>query len=199
MISRLTGTIIHADTRFLIIDVGGVGYKIYTTAGVLEKPVRPGHPGGNLKDTVTFWTYLAVREDALDLYGFPTKDELEFFELLIGISGIGPKSALGILNVTNPATIRKAVATEDPTYLHKTSGISKKNAEKIVLELKNKLVISGEETDAAHHYGSDSLEALIALGYAEREAREALKKVPKDITETSECVKHALKILSKHG
>jgi holliday junction DNA helicase RuvA len=188
MISRLTGTIVHADTRFLVIDVNGVGYKVFTTAGVLEK---------HLNEIVTFWTYLAVREDAMDLYGFPTKDELDMFEMLLTISGIGPKSALNILNAANTATIRKAVATEDPTYLTKVSGISKKNAEKIVLELKNKLVITDVEGADEHHYGSDSLEALISLGYAERDARDALKKVPKEVTDTSECVRHALKILGK--
>ncbi len=188
MISRLTGKIVHADTRFFIIDVHGVGYKIYTTAGVLEK---------QLTDEVTFWTYLAVREDALDLYGFPTKDEMDFFELLITVNGIGPKTALGILNVANPATIRKAVATEDPSYLTKVSGIGKKNAEKIVLELKSKMsaweAVEGEAEHIA--YESDALEALKSLGYQERDAREALKKVPKEITNTGECVKHALKIL----
>jgi holliday junction DNA helicase RuvA len=188
MISRLTGTIIHADLRFLVIDVNGVGYKVYTTAGVLEK---------HLQDTVSFWTYLAVREDALDLYGFPTKDELDVFEMLLTVNGIGPKSALNVLNLANPATIRKAVATEDPGYLTKVSGVSKKQAEKIVLELKNKLIVVTEEADAANTYGSDSLEALIALGYSERDSREALKKVPKEIQDTSECVKHALKILAK--
>ncbi|MDQ3077009.1 MAG: Holliday junction branch migration protein RuvA [bacterium] len=188
MISHLTGKIIHADTRFFIIDVNGVGYKIFTTAGVLEK---------QLPETVSFWTYLAVREDALDLYGFPTKDEMDFFELLLTVNGIGPKTALGILNVANPATIRKAVATEDPSYLTKVSGIGKKNAEKIVLELKSKLTgweaIEGEEAHTA--YESDALEALKSLGYSERDARDALKKVPKEITNTSECVRHALKML----
>lgn len=188
MIYRLTGTIVHADTRFLVIDVAGVGYKVYTTAGVLEK---------HLSDTVTFWTYLAVREDALDLYGFPTKDELDMFEMLLTISGIGPKSALNILNVANTATIRKAVATEDATYLTKMSGISKKNAEKIVLELRNKIVVTSDEGADEGHYGNDSLEALVSLGYAERDAREALKKVPKEITDTSECIRHALKTLGK--
>lgn len=197
MIYHLTGTIVHADTRFLVIDVGGVGYKVYTTAGVLEKPVRPGHPGGHLQETVSFWTYLAVREDALDLYGFPTKDELDMFELLLSVNGIGPKSALGVLNAANPATIRKAVATEDPSYLIKVSGVSKKNAEKIVLELKNKLIVVTEEEDAANTYGSDSLEALITLGYSERDSREALKRVPKNVTDTSESIRHALKILGK--
>ncbi|MBA3550750.1 Holliday junction branch migration protein RuvA [Patescibacteria group bacterium] len=188
MISHLTGKIIHADTRFFIIDVNGVGYKIFTTAGVLEKL---------LPETVSFWTYLAVREDALDLYGFPTKDEMDFFELLLTVNGIGPKTALGILNVANPATIRKAVATEDPSYLTKVSGIGKKNAEKIVLELKSKLTgweaTEGEEAHTA--YESDALEALKSLGYSERDARDALKKVPKEITNTSECVRHALKML----
>jgi Holliday junction DNA helicase RuvA len=187
MISYLTGIIIHADTRFFIIDVNGVGYKVYTTAGVLEK---------HLADKVSFWTYLAVREDALDLYGFPTKEELDFFELLITVNGIGPKSALGILNVANPATIRKAVLTEDPSYLTKVSGIGKKNAEKIVLELKSKLTgweATGEE--AAHSHDSDALEALKSLGYGEKDARDALKKVPTEVTDTSECVRQALKIL----
>ncbi len=188
MISHLTGKIIHADTRFFIIDVNGVGYKIFTTAGVLEK---------QLPETVSFWTYLAVREDALDLYGFPTKDEMDFFELLLTVNGIGPKTALGILNVANPATIRKAVATEDPSYLTKVSGIGKKNAEKIVLELKSKLTgweaAEGEEAHTA--YESDALEALKSLGYSERDARDALKKVPKEITNTSECVRLALKNL----
>jgi Holliday junction DNA helicase RuvA len=172
----------------MVIDVNGVGYKVFTTAGVLEK---------HLQDTVTFWTYLAVREDALDLYGFPAKDELDMFEMLLTVNGIGPKSALSILNVANPATIRRAVATEDPGYLTKVSGVSKKNAEKIVLDLKNKLLVVEDEAEAAHHYGSDSLEALIALGYSERDSREALKKVPKDIQDTGESIRYALKILAK--
>ncbi len=122
---------------------------------------------------------------------------MDFFELLITVSGIGPKTALGILNVANPGTIRKAVATEDPSYLTKVSGIGRKSAEKIVLELKDKLSAwETTETEAeSSPHESDSLEVLKALGYTERDARDALKKVPKEITETAECVKHALKIL----
>lgn len=188
MISKLTGKIVHTDPRFFILETHGVGYKIYTTAGILEK---------QLENEISFWTYLAVREDALDLYGFLTREELEFFELLISVSGIGPKSALGILNVANPATIRKAAITEDPSYLTKVSGIGRKTAEKIVMELRNKFS-EFDETEAAYSsHDSDSLEALKQLGYSERDSREALKKVPKEITDTSECIKHALKILSK--
>jgi Holliday junction DNA helicase RuvA len=190
MISRITGLIIYADPRFFVVDVQGVGYKIYTTAGALEK---------HLNDTVSFWAYLAVREDALDLYGFLTKDELDTFELLLTVSGIGPKTALGILNAANASIIRKAVMTEDPSYLTKVSGVSKKNAEKIVLELKNKLTgfEAVEGGDAALVGESDAMDALKALGYSERDAREALKKVPHDITDTAERIKRSLKALGE--
>jgi Holliday junction DNA helicase RuvA len=174
----------------MVVDVGGVGYKVYSPTEIIEKtPMR---------EPVRLWTHLIVREDALDLYGFPGKEELEFFEMLITISGIGPKSALSILNLASIATLKQAIASGDSTYLTKVSGIGKKNAEKIVMELKDKLIFTQEEVDSASRsYESDSLEALKALGYAEREARDALKKVPKEITDTSECVKHALKILAK--
>ena len=123
-------------------------------------------------------------------------EELETFELLVTISGIGPKTAAGILNVVSIATIRSAVASNDPSYLTKVSGIGKKNAEKIVRELSDKLGILESDmptTDMRHE--SDAIEALKSLGYAEREAREALKKVPAEVTKTGERVKAALKIL----
>ena len=191
MISHLSGKLIHTDGRYAIIDVHGVGYKVGVSAETFEKiKTTP--------DDVHLWTHLAVREDALDLYGFVTKDEMDFFTMLISISGIGPKTALSILNLATMSTIQKAITTGDSSYLTKVSGIGKKNAEKIVLELKDKLVVmfeDAENSNAQSH--SDSLEALKALGYAEREARDALKKVPHDITDTGECVKFALKILSK--
>jgi Holliday junction DNA helicase RuvA len=191
MISHLSGKLIHTDGRYLVIDVHGVGYKVGVSAETHEKvKLNPEH--------VSLWTHLVVREDALDLYGFVTQEELEFFEMLIGISGIGPKSALSILNLATISTIKKAISTGDSTYLTKVSGIGKKNAEKIVLELKDKLVVMFDEAETGNAQShSDSLEALKALGYGEREAREALKKVPKELTDTGECVKFALKILSK--
>jgi len=198
MISKLSGILAYADPRSVIIDVNGVGYKLFTTVGAMEDLGKQSPQSAKIGQTLTLWTYLAVRENAMDLYGFVTKDELDIFEELIGVSGIGPKTALGILSVANPATIRRAVATEDPSYLTSVSGVGKKNAEKIVLELKGKLVaVIDEKGSAARAYGSDSLEALKSLGYQEREAREALKKVPAEITDTAECVKQALKILSK--
>jgi len=121
------------------------------------------------------------------------------FELLINISGIGPKSALGILNVATPSMLRQAVAGKDTTYLTRVSGIGKKNAEKIVLELKDKLKITKEDKSVDMRSEGDALEALVSLGYNERDAREALKRVPKEVAGASERVKAALKILSRHA
>jgi Holliday junction DNA helicase RuvA len=186
MIGHLKGTLIHQDLKSIILDVAGVGYKIHTNTAVLE---------GNKNKPLEFWTYLAVRENALDLYGFITRDELDFFELLITVSGIGPKSAMGILSIASVNNLRSAIATGDTSHLTKVSGIGKKNAEKIVIELKDKL--HGVVLDASSSMSGDvdALEALRSLGYGEREAREALKKVV-DVTDTGEKVKKALKLLS---
>ncbi|MFZ2484541.1 MAG: Holliday junction branch migration protein RuvA [Minisyncoccia bacterium] len=191
MIACLSGTIRHKDTRSLIVDVAGVGYKVLvTTETALE--VSPSSP-------VFLWTHLVVRETSLELVGFLDKETLDVFELLITISGIGPKSAIGILNVASPAMLRQAVASGDTTYLTRVSGIGKKNAEKIVLELKDKLKVTSDDRSVDSRSEGDALEALVSLGYSERDAREALKKVPKDVEGASERVKAALKLLSQHA
>ena len=191
MISSLSGTVRHKDLHSIVIDIGGIGYKVSVTTDVALE-AQPSSP-------IFLWTHLAVRENALDLYGFPDKETLEVFELLITIPGIGPKTALGIMNVASPSMLRQAVASGDTTYLTRVSGIGKKNAEKIVLELRDKLKIT--ETDASTGSAQvraegDALEALVSLGYSERDAREALKRVPKEIQGAAERVKHSLKILS---
>ena len=192
MIAQLTGRITYVDERFIILNTGGaeggVGYKVSLTADTIDTIQKE-------TGVVSLWTHLAVREDAMDLYGFRTHEELSFFELLISISGIGPKTALGILNIANIPTLKKAVLTGDPSYLTKVSGIGKRNAEKIVVELKNKLVSSEEEQREAMQDHGDAIDALKAIGYNEKEARDALKKVPAEITDTGEKVKQALKIL----
>ena len=203
MISYLEGKVRHKEGRFVVVDVGGVGYKVFSTETVLS----------NLKNgsAASLWTYLAVRENALDLYGFREKEVLDFFELLIGISGIGPKTALGVLNVATVKTLRQAVSTSDISYLTKVSGIGKKIAEKIILELRDKFdaeEFSGTEDNLQNE--ADVVEALKSLGYQERDAREALKKISKDGGKSGsgnsgggdselsagEKVKRALKILS---
>jgi len=191
MIGTLRGTLRHKDLNALVVDVSGVGYKVLvTTETALDVA---------LDSPIFLWTHLVVRETSLELFGFLDKETLDMFELLITISGIGPKSALSILNVATPSMLRQAVASEDTTYLTRVSGIGKKNAEKIVLELKDKLKMTKEDRGVNMRSEGDALEALVSLGYSERDVREALKRVPKEIEGASERVKAALKVLSQHA
>ncbi len=188
MIQHLSGTIIDIGENSAILDVQGVGYKVSTTSQTLGT-IKTGSPA-------SLWTHLSVRETALDLYGFLSRSELTFFELLITISGIGPKTALGILNVASVETLRNAVFTENTAHLIKVSGVGKKNAEKIVLELRGKLNSEAGDGASGRHDDSDAIEALTSLGYNLKDAREALKEISQEVTGTGERVKRALKILS---
>ena len=189
MIARLEGSIIHINEKFLVVDVHGVGYKVFVTADTITSC--------ELLDTVALWTYTAVRENSLDLYGFLTTEEMSFFELLLDVSGIGPKSALSILIVAPLDTLKKAIATGDTSYLNKVSGIGKKTAEKIVIELRDKLQAFKDTagTGLSMRDEGDIIEALKSLGYSQNEARETLKKIPDSIKGTSARIKEALKIL----
>src|SRR4030042_2601029 len=188
MIGFIEGKIEYSTDRYVIVDVNGVGYKIYISANIFKKLPKVG-------EKVKLYTHLHVREDIMDLYGFLDRKELEFFELLISISGIGPRGATNILNVASVETLKKAIANGERSILTKVSGIGKKTAEKIILELKNK--VSGENLDGKYGAGSEAIDALMSLGYKLREAREALKKVPEDIKEVGDKVKAALKLLGK--
>ena len=189
MIGKITGIAVHKDKKSVIIDVGGIGYKTFITTEDLIKI----HDGKEY----SLWTHLIVREDVLDLYGFFDLETKSFFELLIGVSGIGPKTALGILNIAPPKTLKQAIATQNTSYLTKVSGIGKKSAIKIVLELKDKL--KEVETDGLQFLeeDQDTLLALRSLGYGAQEAREALREIPSDIVGTQERIREALKLLSK--
>jgi len=192
MIAHIEGTVIHKSDKFLVVDVSGVGYKVFTAPDTLAS-FSDG-------DKASLWTYMAVRENALDLYGFTTHDEMSFFELLLDVSGIGPKSALGILSVASIDTLKKAIATGDTSYLNKVSGIGKKTAEKIVIELRDKLhAHKGEDGVSNGLRGeSDIVEALKSLGYSAQEARDALKRIPHTIEGTNARIKEALKILGQN-
>jgi holliday junction DNA helicase RuvA len=189
VITHIKGTVIDREERSVVIDVNGLGYKVFVTNATIET-LKEGFPAA-------LWTHLAVREDAQTLYGFLSKDELNFYELLISsVSGIGPKTALGILNVSSVSNIRKAVTSGDTSHLTKVSGIGKKMADKIVLELKGKFEAE-ESSGLSLRDEVDALEALKALGFKHNDAREALKEVDPTITDTGARVKKALKILGK--
>ncbi len=206
MIAELEGMISRRDDTSVVLmtgggSFGGVGYKVRVTPETLDKLASIGGEGGSASgpQKVRLLTYLAVREDALDLYGFLDQDALELFELLISVNGIGPKTAINILSLASASTLRGAIATGEPAHLSKISGIGKKNAEKIVMELKDKF--SDERFNSEEYRDeSDAVEALKSLGYSERESREALKKIDKKTAasgSTSDKLKQALKLLGK--
>lgn len=174
---------------YVVVDVNGIGYKIFVSAYTLGKLAQ--------KPEVNLYIHTHVREDILALYGFLNLEELEMFELLISISGIGPKAAIGILSVADPKTIRAAVSNEDSSILTKVSGIGKRTAERVIVELKNKVVdlSVGEKEEVVAD--SDALEALTSMGYSVFEAREALKLVPRETQAVEERIKLALKNLGR--
>lgn len=195
MIARVSGTLVHLSLNHCVIEAGHLGYKLFVTGRTIE---ALSHSVGQ---PVALWTHHAVREDAEDLYGFESREELDVFELLITVSGIGPRSALGVLNVADVSTIREAVVTGDASYLTKASGVGRKSAEKIILELKDKMgaldAASGGEAAALSRSGAGvAIDALVALGYAVQDAREAVKSVDRDLPLEAQ-IKEALRLLAR--
>lgn len=189
MIAYLEGKIIYIGEKFIILNTGNVGYKVNVTEDTILSCKN--------KEGASFFIYTAVRENAIDLYGFNTTEELAFFELLLDVSGIGPRSALAIIALAPISTIKRAIATGDVAYLNKVSGIGRKTAEKIIIELKDKLQnYKEEDTSSTLREESDILEALKSLGYSQNEARDALKQVPIETEGTNARIKEALRILS---
>lgn len=192
MIAYLDGLVQLKTEKFVVMNAGGVGYKVFVGPETLRKI-----PEKN--DNVKVWTHQYVRENSLELYGFLQYAELELFEALIEISGIGPKGALGILAIAPVDTLKKAIASGDTSYLTRVSGVGKKTAEKIVLELREKLAGKGVTVSAPElAEEADALEALVALGYSQREAREALNRVGDKSGNAEQQVKEALKSLSNN-
>lgn len=188
MFGHITGKVFDLKPTRVIIKAGGIGFIVHSTISSLEK-LRTGIEA-------SFWTYTAVRETSLDLYGFETEEELRVFELLITVSGVGPKSGLAILGVAGVKSIEEAVATGDTSSLTKISGIGRKIAEKIVLELNGKLVTT-RKGEYRTSEDVDVFEALKSLGYREKDIQEIMKKIPKDLIGTNEKIKHILKNLGK--
>jgi Holliday junction DNA helicase RuvA len=189
MIASIKGKITHKTEKFIIVEVSGVGYKIFVTTDSIVSSKE--------NQEVSFWTYMAVRENSIDLYGFSSIEELSFFELLLNVSGVGPKSALSIINIAPISILKGAIATGDTSYLNKVSGIGKKTAERIIIELRDKLKdYNNNEAHTSIREDNDVILALKSLGYSQNESREALKKIPNEIVGTNNRIKEAIKILS---
>ncbi len=189
MIGSIKGQVTHKSLNYIILETSGVGYKVFVTPTVLAT-LKVGQEA-----SFVILTY--VREDQISLYGFPTLPELEFFELLLTVSGVGPKSAIGIMSLASLEMIKSAIVSEDPSVFTKVSGIGRKTAERVIIDLKDKLKDDTSSAPVAREH-SDALDALVALGYSQQEARDALKQVPKDVADLQTKIKAALKVLTRH-
>ena len=202
MISYIRGELIAIETEKVIVDVGGVGYGIY----------MPGQSMGLLPsvgEEVKLHTYLNVWEDAMQLFGFLTRDDLEVFKLVIGVSGIGPKGGISILSELSPDDLRFAVLANDAKAITKAPGIGRKTAEKLIIELKDKLKIEDVleqrmagaqgtvEMTQQSEVQSEAVQALVALGYGSTESMKAVKKVlPGTDGTVEDILKQALKVMA---
>ena len=179
MIASLTGSVQSIGTSSIVIDVGGVGYLVFANSRVLA--------GAQIGATITVATTLVVREDALTLYGFESMQSREFFELLQSVSGIGPKVAQSALAVYDPAELTQAIAHEDAASLERIPGLGKKGAQRVVLELKDKVAgfasTSAKATRSAQPWRDQLLLALVGLGFTARDANARIDLVAHDVND----------------
>ena len=189
MYSIISGSIAHLEDNAVVIENHGIGYKVFVTSHALGK--LAGEANARL------FTHTYVREDALALYGFLDRSDLVMFEMLISVSGIGPKAALGILSIADAKTVRAAIARQDASILTRVSGVGKKTADRVILELGNKIAKLPAMEEEGVVTDTDALDALVSMGYSAGEARESLKNIPKDITDVGERVKYALRMIGK--
>jgi Holliday junction DNA helicase RuvA len=180
MIASLSGRITDLDLESAVIEIGGVGLQVFVTARYRD--------GLRVGEKVHLHTFLVVREDSLTLYGFETAEEKEFFVLLLGVNGVGPRLALAGLSTLNPDAIRRAVFTEQADVFSRIPGVGKKTAQKMMLHLQDKIksVDGFEPVAAMDDTDTQVLEALVVLGYSVVEAQAALQNIPKDAPEDVE-------------
>lgn len=200
MLYYVNGTVAHLGPYLAVIDCGGVGFACKTT-NVTLAALTAGKPA-------KLYTYMNVREDAMELFGFATEEELGCFQMLIGVSGVGPKAALSILSATPPERLALAIITGDEKALTMAPGIGKKIAQRIILELKDKLA-KGQLSPTGESYGgtgvtlipenklSEATAALAVLGYSNSEIGLALKGIDMDSLSLEEIIKQALKKMIK--
>lgn len=193
MINGLKGKIIEKELDSVTLDVNNVGYKVFVSNNFLTNT-------NNLasSEEIYVYTYLSVRENALDLYGFLNEEDKKLFQLLLTVSGIGPKSALSVMNSVTRKMIEESVSKDDPKHLSKVSGIGKKTAEKILIGLKDKIgsIMPSSDSSKSESSNSIAIDALISIGYSERDARESVKKIDTENKDTQAIIKEALKNLN---
>lgn len=201
MIGYIKGIVEEVTVDHIVLENGGIGYEIFIPSSVYDAGLREG-------EERKIYTYMNVREDAVQLFGFLSRDDLQTYRLLLGVNGIGPKAALGILSAMSADTLRFAVLSEDAAAIAKAPGIGKKTAQKLILELKDKLSLEeafeqklenrqvSVQTEGREDAASEAVQALVALGYSGTEALQAVRKVQNSESMDTEAVlKSALKYL----
>lgn len=190
MIYSISGILATKEPSFAVVEAGGVGFKLFVSSETSKQ--LP-----SLKEKVFLFTHLYVREDGMELYGFASAEEVRFFEMLISVSGVGPKSALAILGVADLTSLAAAIKEGRPDLLTRVSGIGRKTAERVIVELKGRVqvdratqVVEGLDSDA------DVLEMLVGLGYRKDQVAQVLRKLGKEVDGTEARIKAALKVLS---
>jgi Holliday junction DNA helicase RuvA len=188
MIAHVSGIVAEKFSSSVIVDVLGVGYEVQVASGEFDRVI--------LGEEVKFYTYHHIREQAQELFGFSSLSAKKLFELLISVQGVGPKAALAILSLGNSELVRNAIANSDSGFIAKASGVGKKTAERVVVDLSDKVGLAVNIAQASGSHisvaGDDALEALMALGYSLNDAMAALENVSKDLP-TAERVTLALK------
>lgn len=187
----IKGTLVQKSDNYIVVDANGVGYMIYTSQNSMEN-------AGEVGKKITIYTYLHVREDVMDLFGFTTIEEKNMFMQLISVSGVGPKAALSILSVTTPAKFAVAVITNDVKTITKASGVGPKMAQRVILELKDKMKtdeleidLEDESDDILSDNRSEAISALVVLGYSSNDAQKAIKGIDGTLS-VEEIIKKAL-------
>lgn len=189
MIAYLKGKIIKLNPRSVILLVGDVGYEVFLAPAQLQKI--------SLEMIEEFFVHSHIKEDAFDLYGFVEYQELDFFKKLISVSGVGPKSALNVLGLASVDDLKKAISSEDPSVLQQVSGIGKKTAERLVVELKEKFINEISEGQIIDNGNQQVLQALISLGYKESEVRDIVNNLTDQSADLSAKIKEALKMINQ--
>lgn len=198
MVAYIKGSLEQKTNTYVVIDVGGIGYKIFMATKAIEAL-------GEIGDVVKVHTHYYVREDNISLYGFNTNEELRMFELLLQVSGIGAKSAIAMLSEISPSSFALAVISDDISQLVKIPGIGKKTAARIILELKDKLkteeaITKAEEVKLSiesEEETSEAIAALQVLGYTRKEIEKVFEKIDTKNLELEEIIKQALKYLAR--
>ncbi|MFR5876829.1 MAG: Holliday junction branch migration protein RuvA [Eubacterium sp.] len=198
MIYNVKGILTYTDPAFAVVECGGVGFKCFVSMTTLQSLPSIGKE-------VNLFTYMSVREDAMDLFGFATQDELESFKLLITVSGVGPKAAMAILSVLPPDRLSIAISSGDVKSIQTAQGVGKKTAERVVLELKDKMagigsgsaaaVVQGIQSVASNSNAQEAVEVLVSLGFNQSDAAAAVGAMDKSLS-VDEMIRIGLKQLS---